>query len=186
MNVKSSVNSIIHHLHICKQNTLELSPFAAHFGKPPNTPLVNISIEPDISKHLNFTQSVTEKYLDQDLLNLTDLIPGEKLDDRIGAMQKSSKIKENVSRLPMTHKLSISGRIMTRKDRWARQTDSEDGGIGAALPSKKISDHKRSKRPTGTVWGVRPRLNGHKRGLLYVCINGARKIKSNGPQKRRC
>ena len=43
------MNSIIYQLPICRQKTINISPFEAHFGRKANTPLTNISTEPDPS-----------------------------------------------------------------------------------------------------------------------------------------
>ena len=48
-NLKGSVNSIIYQLRICRQKTINVSPFEAHFGRKAITPLRNISTEPDTS-----------------------------------------------------------------------------------------------------------------------------------------
>ena len=48
-NVKASINSIIYQLRICRQKTINVSPFEAHFGRKANTPLSNISTTPDPS-----------------------------------------------------------------------------------------------------------------------------------------
>ena len=45
--LKASINSIIYQLRICRQKTINISPFEAHFGRKANTPLSNISTEPD-------------------------------------------------------------------------------------------------------------------------------------------
>ena len=37
--VKHALKIIIHQLRICKQRTTKTSPFEAHFGRKPNTPL---------------------------------------------------------------------------------------------------------------------------------------------------
>ena len=38
-NLKASTNSIIYQLPICRQKTIIISPFDAHFGRKANTPL---------------------------------------------------------------------------------------------------------------------------------------------------
>ena len=49
INVKASINSIIYQLRICRQKTINISPFEAHFGRKANTPLSNISTKTDPS-----------------------------------------------------------------------------------------------------------------------------------------
>ena len=47
--LKASINSIMYHLLICRQNATNISPFEANFGRKANTPLNNISTNPDPS-----------------------------------------------------------------------------------------------------------------------------------------
>ena len=49
-NVKTSINSIIYQLRVCRQKSVNVSPFEAHFGRKANTPLSNISTKPDPSR----------------------------------------------------------------------------------------------------------------------------------------
>ena len=46
-NLKASINSIIYQLRICRQKTINISPFEAHFGRKANTPLSKITTQPD-------------------------------------------------------------------------------------------------------------------------------------------
>ena len=46
---KEAKKSIVYHLRICKQKTTNVTPFQAHFGRKPNTPLSNISTVPKSS-----------------------------------------------------------------------------------------------------------------------------------------
>ena len=41
-NLKASINSVIYQLRICRQKTISVSPFEAHFGTKANTPLSKI------------------------------------------------------------------------------------------------------------------------------------------------
>ena len=45
--LKTSINSIIYQLRICRQKIINISPFEAHFGRKANTSLGNFSTEPD-------------------------------------------------------------------------------------------------------------------------------------------
>ena len=47
--VKYALKIIIHQLRICKQKTIRISPFEAHFGRKPNTPLSVISTKHKLS-----------------------------------------------------------------------------------------------------------------------------------------
>ena len=46
-NLKASIKSIINQFRISRQKTINLSPFEAHFERKANTPLSNISTEPN-------------------------------------------------------------------------------------------------------------------------------------------
>ena len=47
--MKASTNSIFYQLRICRQKTINISPFEAQFGRNANTPLSKISTKPDSS-----------------------------------------------------------------------------------------------------------------------------------------
>ena len=71
-NVKASINSIIYQLRICRQKTINVSPFEAHFGRKANTPLCNISTKPDPSS-LTY-KNISKKFLDLETVRWEDLI----------------------------------------------------------------------------------------------------------------
>ena len=77
-NLKTSINSIIYQLRICRQKTINISPFEAHFGKKANTSLVNISTEPDPSS-LTYKR-ILNKYLDMETVRWEELISKENWD----------------------------------------------------------------------------------------------------------
>ena len=62
--VKYALKIIIHQLLICKQKTTKISPFEAHFGRKPNTPLSVISSKPKLS-NLSY-ENIVNHYLDED------------------------------------------------------------------------------------------------------------------------
>ena len=47
--IKEAIKSIVYQLRICKQKTANVTPFQAHFGRKPNTPLSKISTIPKSS-----------------------------------------------------------------------------------------------------------------------------------------
>ena len=62
--IKDAIKSIVYQLRICKQKTTNVTPFLAHFGRKPNTPLSSIST---IHKSLNLSyQNLLHHYLDAD------------------------------------------------------------------------------------------------------------------------
>ena len=71
-NVKASINSIIYQLRICRQKTINISPFAAHFGRKANTPLSNITFKPD-PKSLTY-KNILNKYLVLETVRWDELI----------------------------------------------------------------------------------------------------------------
>ena len=78
-NMKASINSIIYQLRICRQKTINVSPFETHFGRKANTPLSNISTKPDPSC---FTfKKFFNKYLDLETFGWEKLITEENWDN---------------------------------------------------------------------------------------------------------
>ena len=70
--IKEAIKSIIYQLRICKQKTTNVTPFQAHFGRKPNTPLSNIST---ISKSSNLSyENILHHYLDADTVPVEDYL----------------------------------------------------------------------------------------------------------------
>ena len=118
--IKEAIKSIVYQLCTCKQKTTNVTPFQAHFGRKPNTPLSNISTIPKSSK-LSY-ENILHHYLDADPVPVEDylddngLVTGDPSDIPIEeAMQKAQvdagrrynedKIK-SISRLIMHPKLN--------------------------------------------------------------------------------
>ena len=76
--MKASINSIIYQLRICRQKTINISPFEAHFGRNANTPLSNISTKTD-PKSLTYKR-ILNKYLDSETVRWEELISEENWD----------------------------------------------------------------------------------------------------------
>ena len=70
--IKEAVKSIVYQLRICKQKTTKVTPFQAHFGGKPNTPLSNISTRPK-SSNLSY-ENILHHYLDADNVLLEDYL----------------------------------------------------------------------------------------------------------------
>ena len=87
-NVKASINSIIYQLRICRQKTINVSPFEAHFGRKANTPLSNISTKPDPSSLTH--KNILNKYLDLETVRWEELISEENWTTRKGVTQNSN------------------------------------------------------------------------------------------------
>ena len=74
--VKHALKIIIHQLRICKQRTTKTSPFEAHFGRKPNTPLSVIATKPNLS-NLTYKNIITH-YLDEDTVMPEEILPDDK------------------------------------------------------------------------------------------------------------
>ena len=72
--IQEAIKSIVYQLRICKQKTTKVTPFQAHFGKKPNTPLSNISMIP-ISSNLSF-ENILSHYLDAGTVPVEDYTDG--------------------------------------------------------------------------------------------------------------
>ena len=68
--IKEAIKSIVHQLRICKQKITIVTPFEAHFGRKPNTPLSKISTIPKSSK-LSY-ESILHHSLDADTVPVED------------------------------------------------------------------------------------------------------------------
>ena len=76
--MRASINSIIYQLRICRQKTINISPFEAHFVRKANTPLSNISTKPD---PISLTyKHILNKYLDLETVRWDELISEENWD----------------------------------------------------------------------------------------------------------
>ena len=74
--VKQALKIIKHQLRICKQKTTKTSPFEAHFGRKPNTPLSVISTTPKLS---NLTyESFVNYYLDEATVMPEEILSDDK------------------------------------------------------------------------------------------------------------
>ena len=63
-------------MRICRQRTTKTSPFEAHFGRKPNTPLSVIATKPNL---LNLSyKSIINHYLDEDTVLPEEILPDDK------------------------------------------------------------------------------------------------------------
>ena len=70
--IKEAIRSIVYQLRICKQKTTNVTPFQAHFGRKPNTPLSNLSTTPK-SSNLSY-ENILHHYLDADTVPVEDYL----------------------------------------------------------------------------------------------------------------
>ena len=71
--IKAALKSILYQLRICKHKTTKISPFESHFGRKANTPLSNISTEPN-SSDLSY-EKILNHYLDEEKVKPNELLP---------------------------------------------------------------------------------------------------------------
>ena len=70
--IREAIKSIVYQLRICKQKTTNVTPFQAHFGRKPDTPLSNISTSP---KSTNLShENIFHHYLDADTVPVEDYL----------------------------------------------------------------------------------------------------------------
>ena len=74
--VKHALKIIIHQLRICKQRTTKISPFEAHFGRKPNTPLSVIATKPNLM-NLSY-KGIINHYLDEETVMPQEILPDDK------------------------------------------------------------------------------------------------------------
>ena len=68
--IKEAIKSIVYQLRRCKQKITNVTPFQAHCGRKPNTPLSNISTTPK-SSNLSY-ESILHHYLDAETVPVED------------------------------------------------------------------------------------------------------------------
>ena len=159
-NMKASINTIIYQLRICRQKTIGISPFEAHFGRKANTPLSNITTNPD-SKSLTY-KNILNKYLDLETVRWDQLLTDENWDndersdiemeinkDKLGkeAMkrQKDDPIKESrlISHpdvgqpIPRTES-SLEVKLAKKRPRTKRAKKSLDGLYDVLAPGSSV------------------------------------------------
>ena len=96
LNVKASINSIFYQLRICRQKTINVSPFEAHFGRKADAPLSNISTKPDPTC-LTY-KNILNKYLDLETVRWEELITEENWDNEERSDIEFDLNKEQLSR----------------------------------------------------------------------------------------
>ena len=75
-NIKQSLNQIAQELRICRKKATNISPFEAHFGRPANTPITNLTTKPD-SRNLKWP-NIQHDYLDDNIMGADELISDER------------------------------------------------------------------------------------------------------------
>ena len=163
-NVKASINSIIYQLRICRQKTINISPFEAHFGRKANTPLSNITTKPD-PKSLTY-KNILNKYLDLETVRWDELIT----DDNWNNDERSDiEIEVNKNKLGK----EAMKRQKEEPNKESRLISHSD--VGQSIPRTEASlEVKLAKK--------RPRTKRSKKildGLYDVLAPGSSVIKTN-------
>ena len=158
--MKASINSIIYRLRICRQKTINISPFESHFGRKANTPLSNISTEPDPNSLTH--KRILNNYLDLETVRWEELISEENWDvdprsntemehnrDKLSkdATRRKNANPEKESRwithpddgLPVLRtETSLSVKLAKKKPRTKRSKKSLDGLYEVLAPSSSV------------------------------------------------
>ena len=80
-NIKQSLRQIAQELRICRKKATNISPFEAHFGRPANTPITNLTTKPN-SKNLKWP-NVQHDYLDDNIMGADELISDERWEQEV-------------------------------------------------------------------------------------------------------
>ena len=75
-NIKQSLRQIAQELRICRKKAANISPFEAHFGRPVNTPITNLTSCVD-SRNLKWPNTKSD-YLDDNIMGNDELISDER------------------------------------------------------------------------------------------------------------
>ena len=162
--MKESINSIIYQLRICRQKTINISPFEAHFGRKGNTPLSNVRTKPD-PKSLTY-KKILNKYLDLETVRWEELISDESWDNE---GRSDTEVKLNKDRLSK----DATKRKNKDPNKESRVIPHQD--VGQSVPRTEASlEVKLSKK--------RPRTKRSKKtldGLYDVLTPGSSVLKKN-------
>ena len=150
--MKASINSIVYQLRICRQKTINISPFEAHFGRKANSLLSNTSTKPD-PKSLTY-KHILNKYLDLETVRWDELISEENWDVEARSdtelehnRDKLSKDPEKESRMishpeivlpvPRTE-TSLAVKLAKKKPKTKRSKKSLDGCYEVLAPVSSV------------------------------------------------
>ena len=148
--IKEAIKSIVYQLRICKQKTTNVTPFQAHFGRKPNTPLSNNCTVPK-SSNLSYENSL-DHYLDADTVPVEDYLDynGRVNSDRSDILVEEAMQKAQVDagrRYNGEHNKSVSRFIVHPK--LNNPVPRSEKSLDLKLARKGI---KRSKRDLRGLW----------------------------------
>ena len=75
-NIEQSLRQIPQELRICRKKATNISPFEAHFGRPVNTPITNITSQAD-SRNLKWP-NIKSDFSDDNIMGNDELISDER------------------------------------------------------------------------------------------------------------
>ena len=142
--VKHALKIIIHQLRISKQKTTKISPFEAHFGRKPNTPLSVISIIPKLS---NLTyESIVNYYLDEDTVMPEEVLPDEKWMNGYRSDMEVEKGKSRATQEPKSReRASNDGEPRFLRTKATRPIPLKERAVEINI-ARKIHGKRRSKK----------------------------------------
>ena len=150
--VKHALKLIIHQLRICKQRTQKTSPFEAHFGRKPNTPLSVIATRPNLS---NLTyKNIINHYLDEDTVMPEKILPDDKwvngyrsdIEVEMGVARASNEANER-------ERASTDGESRFLKMKAIRAITLKERAVDLNL-ARKVHGKRRSRKNLEGLYGV--------------------------------
>ena len=151
-NIKQSLRQIAQELRICWKKATNISPFEAHFGRPANTPITNLTSKPN-SRNLKWL-NVQPVYLDDNIMGADELISDERLEQedlnseeevRTSKERMLTAAKNHTGEIPRTFRMtpqstlepvaeSSKGLQLARKTIASTRSQKQIQGVHEAIP----------------------------------------------------
>ena len=150
--VKHALKIIIHQLRICKQRITKISPFEAHFGRKPNTPLSVIATKPNLM-NLSY-KGIINHYLDEEIVMPEEILPDDKW---IGGYRSDIEVDKGMTRATMEasarERESTDGESRFLKTKAIRPIPLKERSVELNL-ARKIHGKRRSKKKLEGLYEV--------------------------------
>ena len=150
--VKHALKIIIHQLRICKQRTTKISPFEAHFGRKPNTPLSVIATKPNL--HNLSYKGIINYYLDEETVMPEEILPDDKW---ISGYRSDIKVERGMTQATMEanarERASTDGEPRFLKTKAIRPIPLKERSAELNL-ARKIHGKRRSKKKLEGLYEV--------------------------------
>ena len=161
-NIKQSLIQIAQELRICRKKATNISPFEAHFGRPTNTPITNLTSKPD-SRNLKWP-NVQPDYLDDNIMGADELISDERWEQEY---------------------LNSDEEVRTSKERMLRAAKNDTGEIPRTFrmtPQSKLELVAESSKGLQLAWKTiaSTRIKKQLQGLYEAIPEGAALVKTSG------